>query len=428
MTRYRSEGGSKAFFFEKRSKKLLFLWARSGRSAVWPVGSLARETGWEGCGRMLAETLSTDAAPRPRSKSFNRQVHGGRGLFSAMVFVFHVLNSGLPTFAPLLTHAAQFSLRNLQYGVELFFCISGFVICGTLRRSTGPAAFIEDRAIRLLPALWCTILAISAASIIAGLPGFSRGELHAFPLWLAANLAALPGIFPIKLIHPAAWTLSYEMCFYATCAAAWRCGGGSGSGWCSACCRWACWRWPSIRGRVLPLRRAGGAGHGRGARDARAGAPPGDLADGVPGLLAGDPGTARPAAVDRDADAAVERLELALGAAAFVSVTICFWGIVNGHGGLSRMLLTRPMQFMGTISYSFYLWHPIVMSSVKAGMRHYGVVARAGEWSQLSFLVLSLPPAVLLGWLSQRVLERQAGIWLRHLLHHRLSFQAREVG
>ena len=378
---------------------------------------------------MLAETLSADAAPRPRSKSFNPQVHGGRGLFSAMVFVFHVINSGLPTFAPLLTHAAQFSLRNLQYGVELFFCISGFVICGTLRRSSGPAAFIEDRAIRLLPALWCTILAISATSIIAGLPGFSRGELHAFPLWLAANLAALPGIFPIKLIHPAAWTLSYEMCFYATCATAW-----------------------ALRRRIglapvqclVPLGLLALAFYPRGVFFLSGVlVAQGRVEVRVMRVLGRHPAVWLAVFLacwqeiqeQLDPRQLIETpilqwsgLELALAAAAFVSVTICFWGIVNGHGGLSRLLLTRPMQFMGTISYSFYLWHPIVMSSVKAGMRHYGVVARAGEWSQLSFFVLSLPPALLLGWVSQRVLERRAGIWLRHLLHHRLSFQAREVG
>ncbi len=378
---------------------------------------------------MHSAAVSVDLAPRAQSKSFNRQVHGGRGLFSAMVFVFHVINSGLPTFAPLLTHAAQFSLRNLQYGVELFFCISGFVICGTLRRASGPTAFIEDRAIRLLPALWCTILAISLTSIMAGLPGFGRGELHAFPLWLAANLAVLPGIFPVKLIHPAAWTLSYEMCFYATCAAAW-----------------------ALRRRVglapvqclLPLGLLALAFYPRGVFFLSGVLVAQGLVEcRVVRVLGRHPAVWLLAflACWQEIQEQLDPLqlietpmlrwsgvELALGAAAFVSVTICFWGIVNGQGGLSRMLLTRPMQFMGTISYSFYLWHPIVMSSVKAGMRHYGVVARAGEWSQLSFFVLSLPPALLLSWASQRVLERQAGIWLRHLLHHRLSFQAREVG
>ena len=378
---------------------------------------------------MHAGAVGLDAAPRAQSKSFNRQVHGGRGLFSAMVFVFHVINSGLPTFAPLLTHAAQFSLRNLQYGVELFFCISGFVICGTLRRASGPAAFIEDRAIRLLPALWCTILAISLTSIIAGLPGFSRGELHAFPLWLAANLAALPGIFPIKLIHPAAWTLSYEMCFYATCAVAW-----------------------ALRRRIgltavqclLPLGLLALAFYPRGVFFLSGVLVAQGLVEcSAMRVLGRHPAVWLVAflACWQEIQQQLDPLqlietpvtqwsgaELALGGAAFVAVTICFWGIVNGQGGLSRLLLTRPMQFMGTISYSFYLWHPIVMSSVKVGMRHYGVVAHAGEFSQLSFLVLSLPPALLLGWASQRVLERQAGIWLRHLLHHRLSFQAREVG
>ena len=378
---------------------------------------------------MDAETLTADAAPRPRSDSFNRQVHGGRGLFSSMVFVFHIINSGLPTFSPLTTHVVQFSLRSLQYGVELFFCISGFVICGTLRRAIGPTAFLEDRAVRLLPTLWFTILAISATSIAFGLPGFTGGEVRAFPLWLAGNLAVLPGIFPIKPIHLAAWSLSYETCFYVTCAAAW-----------------ALRRRIGLRAvqALLPLALLAFVFYPRGLF----------FLSGVlvaQGLVRG--GALRAArrhptlwlllflaCWQETQELLTPRQlietpvfdwtmpQLALGGLAFVSITIFFSGIVNGDGGLSKLLLTRPMQFMGTISYSFYLWHPIVMSSVKAGMRHSGLVERISDWSQVSFFVLSLVPALAISMVSQRLLERQTGIWLRHVLHHRLSFQAREVG
>ena len=46
------------------------------------------------------------------SRNINLNIHGARGLFSLMVFVFHVANSGLPTFAALTGSPIQeFVLR-----------------------------------------------------------------------------------------------------------------------------------------------------------------------------------------------------------------------------------------------------------------------------------------------------------------------------
>ena len=104
---------------------------------------------------------------------------------------------------------------------------------------------------------------------------------------------------------------------------------------------------------------------------------------------------------------------------AFAAATLGFAGLASGEGRAARLLCTRAMQFMGTISYSFYLWSPIVMSILKQGMLRSGLAVAAGPAAQLLFLVLALPPSILVAWASQRALERGAGAWMRRRLHHR---------
>ncbi len=169
---------------------------------------------------MSEATRRPDHRVRARDR-FNRHVHGARGLFSASIFVYHIVNSRLDTWPVLQTWIANFLLRTTEYGVELFFCISGFVIAGTLRRARSPGSFLQDRAIRIYPVLWVTVIVIFAVDIATGTREFGSAGLTKLLLLVPANLAALPGVLPIPIIHPAAWSLSYEMTFYAGCAAGW---------------------------------------------------------------------------------------------------------------------------------------------------------------------------------------------------------------
>jgi peptidoglycan/LPS O-acetylase OafA/YrhL len=57
---------------------------------------------------------------------------------------------------------------------------------------------------------------------------------------------------------------------------------------------------------------------------------------------------------------------------AFFLATVSFSGIVAGNGTLCRFLNTRVLQYLGTISYSFYLWHPIFVSGFKVVMVRLG--------------------------------------------------------
>ena len=359
-------------------------------------------------------------APQAARPRFNKSVHGARGLFAFLVFVFHVVNSGLATVPPLETWLAQFVLRMPEYGVELFFCISGFVITGTLRRARSPAAFLEDRAIRIYPVLAVTVAAIVTLGLLTGVHGY--GQVDALELvWrLPVNLLALPGVLPIDNIHPAAWSLSYELTFYLFCAVFW-----------------------ALRrplGRALPWLAApvGAAGlvfYPR-AIFLLAGVL---VALGWPRAPALRRITAYPLPllflflccwrgiqeislpthiiltnmVEWAGDA---RLPLAV--AAFAFATLGFAGLVAGEGWFGRVLQRQPWQFMGTISYSFYLWHPIVMSGVKTELLRSGLAAGAGEGAWLLFFVVALPPSLVVATVSERLLERRLAVWLRTRLHH----------
>lgn len=357
--------------------------------------------------------------PRQAKPGLNQGVHGARGLFAFLVFVFHVVNSGLQTMPILRTSAAEFILRTPEYGVELFFCISGFVITGTLSRARSPQAFLEDRAIRIYPVLSASILAIIGLGFLTGVHGYAGSALSL--AWVVpVNMLALPGALPFDIIHPAAWSLSYEIFFYLFCA--------------------ACWALRPPLGRALPWI-AGPIGIVVLVFYPRA-------IFFVAGVLVARTWPRQPALrralrhpllfillflgtwhliqqltlpqhiiattlLDWAGDA---RLPLAL--VAFLFATIGFAGIVEGHGYFVVFLRTRMLQYLGTISYSFYIWHPIVMSGVKVALLRSGAAAAAGDGAQFLFFIVALPPSLLLAQVSERLLERRLAVALRRRLHH----------
>jgi exopolysaccharide production protein ExoZ len=92
-------------------------------------------------------------------------------------------------------------------GVDIFFVISGAIIARSAPTHT-PSAFIRGRIIRILPLyyLWCIPSLLSAAS-----RGIGWRELLATALWPATDRMSLS-------VLPVAWTLSFEILFYAAAA------------------------------------------------------------------------------------------------------------------------------------------------------------------------------------------------------------------
>jgi peptidoglycan/LPS O-acetylase OafA/YrhL len=351
--------------------------------------------------------------PKHRRSEFNPFVQGARGAFCLLLFIFHVANSGLPSFRFLSVGVANQFLLSLQFGVELFFGISGFVIIGAVRRTSDPWKFLLDRAIRILPVLWATMPIVLTLEYLGHRFGVNDIPLYdLFPLVLA-NLLCLPPIVPLPLLHQAAWSLSFEFTFYIFAAV---------SIWLRA-----------FRGRMALV-----------------------LAVPVsvflylhprawfflPGVLVASGVMSRPA-LRRFTRHPTPFLALFLGAwwqvmgldtnqtmaawggpsfgyllIALGAATIAFQGIVDGAGWIGQLLATPVMQFLGRISYSLYMWEFITMALVKHVIHMSGLPGTLGAWSQLAFLLLALPPTIVVAWLSQKWIEQRLCGWLRGLVRH----------
>jgi exopolysaccharide production protein ExoZ len=146
-------------------------------------------------------------------------MEGLRGVAVGLVFLQHYcvqfLSAGGLHGA---TEAFASAFRNFgNYGVELFFVLSGFLIYGiVLRKQPGFLAFMLRRAQRLYPAFVAALLIAIGADLFRPVPKIPSGFADAV-VYIGANLAFLPGLFPIEPLFVVNWSLSYEWWFYVTC-------------------------------------------------------------------------------------------------------------------------------------------------------------------------------------------------------------------
>jgi peptidoglycan/LPS O-acetylase OafA/YrhL len=93
-------------------------------------------------------------------------------------------------------------------GVELFFMISGFVICmsGWGRR---PADFFVSRVVRLVPGYWAAIALTTLVLVV-----FPRLSSGVRPSVVLTNLTMVQSAYGVQNLVPAFWTLFIELTFY----------------------------------------------------------------------------------------------------------------------------------------------------------------------------------------------------------------------
>jgi peptidoglycan/LPS O-acetylase OafA/YrhL len=139
-----------------------------------------------------------------------------RGVAAAAVAWFHITN-GNPEFAPpalLKASGAQGWL-----GVEVFFVISGFVIPYALHaaryrlRDYGP--FLLKRILRLDPPYVASMaLAIALAYVSAAIPGF-RGQAPSYTvLQLVSHAGYVTGFAGYRWVNVVYWSLALEFQYY----------------------------------------------------------------------------------------------------------------------------------------------------------------------------------------------------------------------
>ena len=144
----------------------------------------------------------------PRSDAGRiRELDALRGLAALSVLLRHYTWD----YERLFGHDSQILFHHPlgNYGVELFFMLSGFVILLTLDRAKCVLDFAVSRFARLYPAYWAAVLISFVVVGICGLPGKEVGPEAAL-----INLTTFQGILAYPDVDAVYWTLLCEMQFY----------------------------------------------------------------------------------------------------------------------------------------------------------------------------------------------------------------------
>jgi peptidoglycan/LPS O-acetylase OafA/YrhL len=142
-----------------------------------------------------------------------------RGLAALLVIWLHATDAfmQLPTLpAGDLLYKISAAIDTGRIGVILFFAISGFVIPSSLRAvghqttSNALKVFLVRRVFRLYPAYWVSVLAAALLGLYLLTP------FSAQTVWL--NLTMIQSVFGAPDVMGLYWTLRLELIFYIACA------------------------------------------------------------------------------------------------------------------------------------------------------------------------------------------------------------------
>ncbi len=288
--------------------------------------------------------------------------------------------------------------------------ISGYVIAQSLRRHRNVSSFITDRFLRIFP-LWLPLASamLFAQWYVATKTGAPRPEALSSVPALVASLAIMAPVFPVPGIHPAQWSLNYELCFYAIAASAWALIGHKSA-----------WRWiwlvmatafvvlfPRalffVPGVLVALYEPWLIEHRE------------RLTLGWVGL-----GFAWVSWLLTGAEAAhfsqtlVHYIVMGTGpavASAFIGSFAFFaWLVVYQRSAGPGVMRSLPILWLGKISYSFYLVHPIVMAGVKRGLLTH--LPLHGWDATVALAVIALPISCFASWVTCSLLEVRLRQWL----------------
>lgn len=102
-----------------------------------------------------------------------------------------------------------------EYGVFVFFLVSGFIIPASLEKRGSVRAFWVGRVLRLFPLYWAALLAIALLAVTV-----DRSLVTGVDRWSFANNFTMVQNFTTGgNVIGASWTLAFEMVFYLLCSA-----------------------------------------------------------------------------------------------------------------------------------------------------------------------------------------------------------------
>ena len=151
-----------------------------------------------------------------KSKHFNNSIHGLRGIAALCVFLFHIydMSRKLELIPEDINLPLKGMLISLAAGVDIFFMISGYLITLSLIRHANVKNFLIDRAVRIYPVFLFLHLCLFAVAPLLHYKWLADISPFMWIMHFFSNLFFLPGVFDLPLMQLSAWSLSYELAFY----------------------------------------------------------------------------------------------------------------------------------------------------------------------------------------------------------------------
>jgi peptidoglycan/LPS O-acetylase OafA/YrhL len=136
-----------------------------------------------------------------------------RAVAASLVALYHLGN--MPPVATSEFHWVSHSLLQFgSFGVMLFFIVSGYIIPATLERRGSLPEFWINRFFRLVPLFWVLTLLVVLLWSIGRLPLPDWIFNHPLVVFVG-NATLLTNFVGAPHLLVTAWTLPYEICFYA---------------------------------------------------------------------------------------------------------------------------------------------------------------------------------------------------------------------
>jgi peptidoglycan/LPS O-acetylase OafA/YrhL len=369
--------------------------------------------------------LTVSAAPASDSRSHVPALDGVRGLAALLVMIFHFGRAEVPgSGAAAIGFFAQFGWG----GVDLFFVLSGFLICGILLDTRDRPAFLRTfyarRTLRIFP-LYFAFLAAYIFVIAPRLPG-GASDIEARQRWLWLYVGnfdvAAHGWYSGTGSHANhLWSLAIEEQFYLLAPFAVLLLSRRGLARLAVVCALGALAlrvalahtgFPGRWGYVLTFTRVDalclGALLALAARR-------GDLLQRlVPIARVVAPLSAvfvvAFALISGNFDSESWRtLQIGLPVLTLGFAALLVLAVASGEGSWIRGTFeSRALRFLGVYSYSLYIWHPLVGALVRrTGLRQASIVGPLGSTGAvLVTLAVKIAVATLVAIVSYRVIEQ----------------------
>jgi len=329
-----------------------------------------------------AETARKTGAP-----GFVPSVQGLRGVSAMAVVGAHLdamaLHGG---FAPYSGTILAEALQTLGHGVDLFFIISGFVIPGSLFRHRDVRRFFLDRLLRIMPLFLTLQVLICVIGWFIGYKWLKGIGPAAFTKLFLANATFVAFPLDMPLLQQNSWSLTYEWGFYIFVA----------TGWYLIVQRqlhllgtWLCAAAALAVGVMHPVC--------------------------IYFLIGLAFARVQPSlAVSPLAEAVLVPFCLIcfLYTAEFVSryvaalpASVLFALVLNPRSLTARFLTNQPLLYLGEISYSLYLVHPLAIFAVRAAAVHATAAFHSKLLAFTAYLIIALPLVIAASIASHRWLE-----------------------